>query len=520
MRDARLGLSQGNALAAIAWVAGVLVIIWLLANNIAGGQTLELGLIGLGLVVATLGVRILANWRLGFYLFIVLLLFEDLSRKYLHNNSLVFFAKEVLVALVYVSFFTACLRHEMRVFRPPFSGSLALLLLWAVAQVFNPTSPHVFFGVLGLKVDFYYLPLMLVTYELIRTEHDLERFLVINCVLACLIGGLGIIQSIVGPDFLSPRNLAPELEVLGHMTRYSPITHLTVTRPTSVFVSDGRFAQYVLMSFIMAFGAGAYLLFRKTRSRLIVFGTIGLMCAAAAMSGSRGVVVYVGIAAVILSFGTYWGAPWRLADTTRLVRAVRRTLLLAALGLSIIAFVFPKSFSARLAFYSETLNPSSTAFEGKFRAWDYPWANFVLAFSDPDWVLGHGIGTGSLSAQYVAKTLHLPNPLTKFGVENGHGMLMLELGIAGLILWMAWSVSFTLSAGRTLMTLRQKATFPLALSVVFYCSLLLFPMTWGGLTAFQNYVTNGYFWMLAGLLFRLPGLEAEKAARLAETTPA
>ena len=41
---------------------------------------------------------------------------------------------------------------------------------------------------------------------------------------------------------------------------------------------------------------------------------------------------------------------------------------------------------------SETLN----------RTWDYPLANFLAAFSDREWVMGHGIGTASLGVQYVS----------------------------------------------------------------------------------------------------------------------
>src|SRR5258707_6722638 len=113
---------------------------------------------------------------------------------------------------------------------------------------------------------------MVITYELIRTDDDLRRFLNFNLVLACLITGLGLVQSIVGLDFLSPRDLAPELQALGHSTRYSPISNAAVERPTSVFVSDGRFAVYCVMTFVLALGAAVYLVLRpKTRHRTVAF---------------------------------------------------------------------------------------------------------------------------------------------------------------------------------------------------------------------------------------------------------
>ena len=47
-------------------------------------------------------------------------------------------------------------------------------------QVFNTESPSVVYGLLGLKLYFYYVPLMFVGYALIDTNRDLERLLMFN----------------------------------------------------------------------------------------------------------------------------------------------------------------------------------------------------------------------------------------------------------------------------------------------------------------------------------------------------
>jgi hypothetical protein len=36
--------------------------------------------------------------------------------------------------------------------------------------------------------------------------------------------------------------------------------------------------------------------------------------------------------------------------------------------------------------------------------------------------------------------------------------------------------------------------------------LLLYPLTFGGMVPYQNFVTNAYLWLLVGILFRLPEL--------------
>jgi hypothetical protein len=37
---------------------------------------------------------------------------------------------------------------------------------------------------------------------------------------------------------------------------------------------------------------------------------------------------------------------------------------------------------------------------------------------------------------------------------------------------------------------------------------LLFPLTYGGMSAYQNFVTNMYLWLFVGILFRLPEMQA------------
>ena len=74
-------------------------------------------------------VGMLNSWRNGFYFFLAWLLFEDFARKYLGNNMAIYFAKDVLVAVVYLSFFIASRRKEVALFRPPFLVPL-LLFIW------------------------------------------------------------------------------------------------------------------------------------------------------------------------------------------------------------------------------------------------------------------------------------------------------------------------------------------------------------------------------------------------------
>ncbi len=453
-------------------------------------------------------VTTLNDWRTGLFMFFIWLLFEDLSRKYLGNGMIFFFGKDVLAAITYASFFKAKAKKQVAWFNPPFMAPLLIFFGLALVQVFNTASPSVFYGLLGLKLYFYYVPLMFIGYALVDTGRDLERALIYNIVPGLAIAILGIIQSIVGLTFLNPEDLNPEFRALGNLTRESPITHLAVPAPTSVFVSSGRFAWYMIVLSILAVGCQAYLLLTRRRRAAWGFLGVGVTIVAAMQSASRSSIMYTLISVLVLSAGFLWGAPWRWGQGQKLVKAIRRSLLIGAAGLFLMVQLFPKAIGANYAFYAETLDPTSSASELHNRAIDYPLGNFQLAFEHDRWPVGYGTGTSSLGMQYVSKFLNAPPPAT--WVENGWGVLILEMGILAPFLWLFWGGAILFYGWRVVRQLRETVYFPVGLSILWYAFLLLFPFTYMGMAPYQNYVMNAYFWLLIGILFRLPELSRKR----------
>ena len=488
---------------------GLAALLWLARGWILAGAFRNV--IFLVAAVAVFGVAgvILGDWRNGVYLFLAWLLFEDMIRKYMGNSMTIYFAKDVLVGVVYVSLLRVTSRVKVAKLRPPFLFPRALFFGLGITHMFHPGSPSILSGILGMKVYFYYVPLMFVGYALLRDEKDLHRFLVINVALGAPIALLGISQSVVGLDLLNPHGGA-DIELLGHLTRYTR-SGVAVGRPPSVFVSDGRFAVYSILAFIMAAGAAGYLLLRTKRGRKIVFPAVALIGLAAMMSGSRGCAVYVGASVLVLSAGMLWGAPPRGVDAYRLVKAIRRTFIVVALALSFGVVLFPQAIGARWTFYTETLDPRSSDYEASNRLWDYPVRNLSLAFTDPEWLIGHGIGTQSLGVQYVARLAgeSANAKLPQMWLEEGYATMITELGILGPILWLVWTLTFIWAACKAALRVKGTPLFPVALSIVWFGFLLLFPFTYGGLQPYQNFVLNAYFWLLTGVLFRLPTLSKQ-----------
>jgi hypothetical protein len=501
-------LRHQGVLSVIVFLIGIWLA-WEVGLRIASQDLSGIAYISLSVFAIAIAVTILRNWRLGFYFFLVWLLFEDLIRKYLGNNMAIYFAKDILVGLVYISLYLSIRRGNAKSFRPPFL-LFGMLFIWlGVAQIFNSNSPHILYGLLGLKVYFYYVPLIFVGYALIRGDEDLRKFLVVNGLLAALIGGIGIVQAIVGNTFLNPTVLAPEISDLGNLEKFTPLSNQAFNLPDSVFVSAGRFSLYLTVAVILTMGTTGYLLLYTKRSRKLIYIVFAVVVTATLLSGSRTAVVLAVASALVLSVGFLWGAPWRSQQTHRLVRAIRSTFIVGSLGLAGLLLLFPDEAGSRIAFYTETLTPSSSAYQGSYRSWDYPLINLEGAFTNPNWALGNGIGTASLGNQYVANAIGRRPP--DIAVEEGFGNMIIEMGILAPFLWILWSAALLLSCWKIVRSLRQTRFFPIGFAIFWYAFLLLLPMTFGSLNSYQNFVNNVYLWLMVGVLFRLGTLPTNQS---------
>ncbi len=64
----------------------------------------------------------------------------------------------MLIGVAYLSFYFAKRRRQVEIFKIPFLVPLGMFVALAVIQTFNPWSPSILYGVLGLKVVFLLCP--------------------------------------------------------------------------------------------------------------------------------------------------------------------------------------------------------------------------------------------------------------------------------------------------------------------------------------------------------------------------
>lgn len=512
-----LRFSRSPGLTLVAFI-GVLCVAYEAAQLVLEGDLSTLVMAGMAFVGLAIMVAILNDWRRGLYLLLGWILFEDLFRKYLGNNMGIFFTKDILTIVLYIAFLAARRDRLVKKFKPPFLIPLLIFIWYGVIQMFNPASTSIFYGILGMKVYFLYIPLMFIGYSLIESEADLRKFFTFNAVLILLVTGLGIAQSILGPKFLNPAVLQDDIRELGSLYRVSPISGLSAYRPTSVFVSAGRFSNFLVVCWLVALGFAGYLLLRSRRGRNLAFICLAVIAIGSLMSASRGVFMWNMGNATVAAAAFLWGAPWRQGEARRILRIIQRSLLVVGLAMLVMMTYFPEKVASRLAIYNETLSPDSPTSELAFRARDYPLKNFLLTFEHERWPYGYGIGTASLGVQYVVRIMRAA-PMG-IGVENGYGQLILELGIAGLMLWIFLSIAISVSAWKVARRLRGTPWFPLGFVIFWYTFTLLVPMSYVAFANYQDYVMNAYLWILLGILFRLPQLaqeaiQLETAANLA-----
>src|SRR5258707_115068 len=164
---------------------------------------------------------------------------------------------------------------------------MAFLLLFAAAA--DKTANYVIAGdMTGLG----FVALAFVGYALLNSEQQLRHFFFVNMILVIVIASLGIAQAVLGHTFLNPERPAEDLRELSTLYRVSPISGLLSYRPTSVFVSTGRFANFLLVSLLLIVGFLGYLLLRHKKGRNLAFFALAIVSGAIVLGAARGTLLW------------------------------------------------------------------------------------------------------------------------------------------------------------------------------------------------------------------------------------
>lgn len=477
--------------APIVFTASVLVV------AVGTGAAIAQGSIGVAAVLATLAFLVavcvgLHNWRWSLYGLFAYLPFSGIPIVLAYPDrlsmSVAVLAKDIFFVLpAYLGFSVALLRRQVtHVIDGVPARLLALFGVLVVAQAFNPGVPSGLVGLIGIKVWLLYVPMVYLTWNLVRDRSDLSRLLSVMVVAAIVPEAVGIIESVLIQTGRADLVYVAYGDAAGAVTQAFADLSLPggghLRRVPSTFSSVTQFVGFLMA--MTAVGYGWWRVRGASGTRPIA-GLVWLLAPAAALlSGSRMplLAIPVLVATIIV------------LDRGRRGRAIPAIALAAAF--IAVAAVFEVSVPALV---SASVQTATVEFDHLVLG---DGASALAALG------GRGTGIDTAGARYGYSS---PSEYALFHDwrEGWYVKALLELGVVGLAV-VACLGAVLLS--RVIRCHRALGDSPLrALSAAIVALLL-----WAAVASLKGQYLdfdplNVYIWVLLGLAFRLPVLERERS---------
>ena len=281
---------------------------------------------------------------------------------------------------------------------------MEFLIFWPLIVLFFPAQ-ELLVRLVGLRTSVFFLPFLLIGARLIAEErYKLGLGLAALNLLALAFAGAEFFMGV--PEFF-PRNAATKIiymskDVVGH----------TAFRIPATFANAHAYGGAMVMSLPLM--AGALLQMRKKQwhTSLLILGLAAALLGVL-LSATRLNFVVVTILIIVLTFSI----------KSRISYAFGWIVIIGAIALF-------ASGEARLQRVTELQN---TEFVKERIGWSVNMTFFELAKTYP---FGNGLGGGGSSIPHFLQE-RLENPVT---MENEYARIMLEQGIFGLCLWLAFLI--------------------------------------------------------------------------------
>jgi len=368
---------------------------------------------------------------------------------------------------------------------------LGVFLLFAglvVLQLLNPSLPNLVVGLIGTKVWLMYIPMAPLGYHLVRTKADLGRVLFLMCAAAVVPLSIGVVEGIIintpHADIVYGWYGGAAAAVTQDFANVGGAAGATINRVPSTF---SFVAQYYLFTISMIAVVYAYWRgFLSYSQRTAGIGALLflLVVFAAVLSGARGAIVAA--PAMIFVMLMFDGVSIRLMLWVPAV---------AVAALSFAALVFGTSLTQLLG-----------------DVWDHGLAelalNTVQGFHQAltQTLVGLGPGVDTVAARYGLPTFGPYALIGGYLKESWWVKLVLELGLAGLAVGVAMLGTIFARA----ITLHRRLRDPQLRSVsAAIVTLMAFVLVSNFKASYLDLdPTNVYFWLLVGVLLKLPALDA------------
>jgi hypothetical protein len=430
----------------------------------------------------------LLYWQRALFGVFVLMVFEGALRKWAFPSAqaYIYFVKDAVLLTAYVGFVLASRRS-----RVPLRGQAAIRIVLLVAflfgciEVFNPNSPSVLVGLMGLKAYFLYAPIAFILPYAFESRDQLLRLVRCYLVMAIPVALLGFAQIAAGPDsFLN--TYVSHSEEAAVTVRFGEDYDLVRTSGTFSYISG-----YAAFLTFIAFLALGYNMAQGWRIKNNIAPLVALTLVIGAMftTGSRGPVFTVIAACPVI----LW-----LAVTTQTLapRTAMRLFILVPIIALVALNLSPQAFEA---FAQRASGASDSTIERVLS----PVSQVTEALAHAP-TLGIGIGTTHPGALAIMGT-DWPWWLEGLLTETEMARVTVELGLLGLLLIFGLRVLVVAFALRAAMSFKDSTYRALGIVLAVYLGL-------GLINSIMLDPTAGlYYWGALGLMLAMRRLE--QAAR-------
>jgi hypothetical protein len=353
-----------------------------------------------------------------------------------------------------------------------------------------------FQGVLGLKVLLGYVPLIFCTYYLINDKKKLlllGRVLVILAIVCCVLG-LAQYWMLRTGRCVGTRNLTglelfkPTLEakcLVGGALLYSPAQGQI--RLPGTFVSPWHWAWFLVANAGICFATS----FSDTSFIWRVAGLtgMGLVFVNAIISGQRLALALVPAVIIVLLILT--------GQVANLKRFIPAGIGLAFVLVILFSFLNPDFIQQRIDSFVGRWNTAPP--------YEFVQNQFRYSMANQEGILGRGLGKATNSTRVFG-------PVSL--VETFHPKLLFEIGWPGLIAFMIFITHLMILSFKSFRSVRDRALRSFGSSFwVFMLIIGYFPY-WYPLDTDPVAV---YYWLFAGVLFRLPSLDKQEREKMKAT---
>jgi O-Antigen ligase len=486
-------------LGAVGAGACVVATIALAASHVAGGGLPAIGAVGFLLLVGWCFAHRRVDHTLaalGLYLGLL-----DGYIKLSTGSSTITLARDVIVLAISGGALLRSMRSEQRLALPPLGGLVVAFCVLVFVELANPSSRGLAAGFAGVRQHLEFVPLFFLGYAFLRRGSQLRTLLFILVLCAAIGGVVSYIQSTLTPAQLAGWGPGYAERVFG----------------TGEFAGAGRVGFGAAGAFVRPFGLGSDSGSGAVAAALALPGLIALMMRASGRVRLALVPLSIGIALAVVTSGSRAALITVFVSVAAfgLIAAASKNAMRAVIGLAVgVAIIFVAfqqlgpgnalSERAQSVAPSKALSTFSTergASVGEF------WS---LAAAHP---LGAGVGWSGPAAGF-----HRSAQTQRFNSETQWNFLVIELGIAGILIYLALNLRLMSLA---LVRIRRVDDPGLRLNLAALAAPLFALVVAGFAGATTATVPSApYIWLVAGLLSYWLGTGdrvGEKAAATAAT---